>query len=355
MRSRVLLAAAAVLAACFALRAPVSPLLSRVRSYLPTPLRRSSFATASLAASLRSQSPVMTSQTSRTVVKGVYAVEQDEGVGARVRRSIGGMSLRHIDPFLMLDHFTATPGAGFPSHPHRGQATLTRIVSGAMDHADSTGREGRLFPGDIQYMEAGRGVAHSEMPVTEDGIDNCEGMQLWLDLPTDRKRAPATYQDLKASDIPNAHPSEGVEIAVVAGKAQGNASEGTVVSPLVSNGGCEYYDIKLSKGASVFQNLTSGWTAFVYVLRGDVKIGGKACTKHNTQVLSAESDQSGIQLEALSEARMIVVSGRPLNQPIFQHGPFIVSSREEAIQAIRDFQSGQNGFEGAAAWLSARS
>ena len=142
------------------------------------------------------------------------------------------------------------------------------------------------------------------------------------------------------------------------------------------------YDIKLSKaGAEVFQELTPGWTAFCYVLRGDVKIGGKACTKHNTQVLSAESDQSGIQLEALSEARMIVVSGRPLNQPIFQvrrlvrfdsadiaqHGPFVVSSREEAIQAIRDFQSGQvrrthhslltlqNGFEGAAAWLSARS
>lgn len=151
-----------------------------------------------------------TKATTRVPVKSVYAHEQDEGVGARVRRSIGGMQLRHITPFLMLDHFSSTPGAGFPSHPHRGQgepaarflrmpsrpcvqadvllltATLTRIVKGAMDHADSTGREGRLFAGDVQFMEAGRGVAHSEMPVTEDGVDNCEGMQLWLDLPTEQ-------------------------------------------------------------------------------------------------------------------------------------------------------------------------
>merc|ERR1712072_681231 len=178
------------------------------------------------------QTTMSRASTSRTLAKAVKASEQSEGVGATVRRSIGTPALRNLSPFLMLDHFKVGKGAGFSEHPHRGQATITYMLSGAFRHEDHKGHKGTLNPGDVQWMQAGKGIVHSEMPLHEEGKGDPTGMQLWVDLPRAQKMSPPDYQELASSEMPYAHPSEGVTIKVISGVAQGNEKEGEISSPV---------------------------------------------------------------------------------------------------------------------------
>lgn len=293
------------------------------------------------------------SQVTRTPTKTVYAQETPEGVGATVRRSIGTYALRNLSPFLMLDHAKIQKGSGFPDHPHRGQSTVTYCLKGKMGHEDFTGAAGTLEPGDVQWMTAGRGIVHSEMPVFDGDYDEVEGMQLWVDLPADKKMIEPSYQEKKAAEIDTARPADGVTIKVISGKSHG--VEG-FVRPV---GGCWFLDVRLEQpGASVFQEIPEGWTGFAYIITGAAQFGEEATPtdKHNTVVFSAEPGQNGVLITrpegSTEETRVLVIAGEPLDQPCVQHGPFVVTSQREVLQAMVDYQTGRNGFENAPAWKS---
>lgn len=310
-----------------------------------------------LIATLTTSAAMTSNQTTRTPANIVYARETPEGVGATVRRSIGSMNLRNLTPFLMLDHAAIQEGSGFPDHPHRGQSTVTYVLSGMMQHEDFTGSAGKLLPGDVQWMTAGRGIVHSEMPLFDEDPAKrvpAEALQLWIDLPADKKMIEPSYQEKKAADIDSVQPSDGVDITVISGESHGVTG---FVRPV---GGCWFMDVKLTKpGASVFQALPEGWTAFAYIITGKLQVGEESTPvdKHNTVVLSAEPGQNGVLLTrpegTTEETRFVLIAGEPLlDNTTVQHGPFVVNSRQEVIEAITDYQLGRNGFERAPQWKS---
>lgn len=304
---------------------------------------------------IRSLSTAMTNVT-RTPTKVVYAYETPEGMGATVRRSIGTQALRNLSPFLMLDHATINveDGAGFPDHPHRGQTTVSYVLSGALHHEDFLGNTGTLAAGDLQWMTAGRGIMHSEMPLF--GGPNpvpAEALQLWIDLPADQKMIEPSYQEKKAAEIDTVNPQPGVQVTVISGEAFGVKG---FVRPV---GGCWFLDFKLTDaGASVFQPLPEGWTGFAYVITGALQVGEEATPvdKFNSVVLSAEEGQNGVLLTrpegTTEDTRFVLIAGEPLDQPVVQAGPFVLTSRQKAMEAYMDFQLGKNGFEGAPGWES---
>ncbi|KAL1762206.1 RmlC-like cupin domain-containing protein [Schizophyllum commune] len=290
-------------------------------------------------------------QKSRSVVKKVYAVETPEGEGALVRRSIGSMSLRNLSPFLMLDHFHISKG-GFPDHPHRGQATVTYMLQGTSNHEDSAGHAGTLRQGGVQWMTAGRGIMHAEMPVLKKGEPEPDGLQLWIDLPKQYKMMEPNYQELDPESIPTAYP-EGkdgpTQIKVISGKSYG------VESPVKPYGGCWYFHVIMSKkGSSIFQDC--GWTAFIYLFKGAVTVGDETTPneKYHTLVLDSGKDgETGVSITSAEDGtEFVIVAGEPLDQPVVQYGPFVMTSREEIQKTFLDYQMGINGFEGAREWKS---
>lgn len=218
------------------------------------------------------------------------------------------------------------------------------------------GNHGKLGPGDVQWMTAGKGIMHSEMPYFDPDPSKREpsiALQLWVDLPEDKKFCEPSYQEKKAKDIDSVNPSDGVSVTVISGESHGVKG---FVRPV---GGCWFLDFKLSKpGVSVFQALPEGWTAFAYVVNGSLQVGEEATPveKFNTVVLSAEEGQNGVTLtrpdNTSEETRFVLIAGEPLDQPVVQYGPFVVTSQKQAMEAIRDYQLGRNGFEGAAEWES---
>jgi len=297
----------------------------------------------------------MTTLISRSVVQKVLSIEKAEGAGATVRRSIGTNSLPDLSPFLLLDHLNIAPGAGFPDHPHRGQSTVTFMLEGSFQHEDSEGHRGIIGPGDLQWMIAGRGIIHAEMPVHGPGVPNPTGLQLWVDLPKEHKMVKPSYQELKAEEIPSVFPDgpDGpTEIKLISGKSYG------VESPVRPLGGCWYMHIKLKKkGAAIFQDLPEGWNSFLYTLKGSVLVnpssGAKAHGAYHTLVLSTKQGEDGVALEAAEDnTEFVLISGEPLKQQVVKYGPFVLSSQEELEQAIVDYQTGRNGFEKARTWKS---
>jgi quercetin 2,3-dioxygenase len=285
------------------------------------------------------------------------AIETSEGVGARVRRSIGTPKLRHLSPFLLLDHFTSTPGAGFPDHPHRGQETITYILAGGVDHEDFTGKKGTLSAGDLQFMTAGRGIMHAEMPRDQpDGSPNI-GMQLWVDLPESLKTVEPRYRDLRASEIPTAQTANGkAHIKVISGRSHGVDSVRDLAYTPVW-----ILDITLSPGGKITQPLPPTWNAFAYTLSGVVSFSNgpnppQAAPPYHNVVFANDGTADVVTAEvedgAAEAARFILFAGQPLDQPVVQHGPFVLNSREGVMQAMRDFQSHANGFERAKGWRS---
>jgi len=292
------------------------------------------------------------SSISRSVVNKVLSVETSEGVGALVRRSIGSKNLRNLTPFLLLDHFHVSKGAGFPDHPHRGQATVTYMLEGSSRHEDSAGHAGTIVPGGVQWMTAGRGIIHAEMPVHAPGAPDPRGLQLWIDLPKQFKMVEPSYQELGPEEIPAAYPegTEGpVRIKVISGKSHG------VESPVKPFGGCWYLHFIFNSKTTVFQEIPSGWTAFLYVLKGSVIIGADS-TPHesfHTIVLSADKNETGVSLTAAEDqTEFVLIAGEPLEQAVVQYGPFVMTTRDEIQKTLLDYQRGENGFERAHTWKS---
>ena len=296
----------------------------------------------------------MTVSTPRTIKKAILATEQAEGVGARVRRSIGTSQLRNLTPFLMLDHFTATAEAGFPDHPHRGQETITYVLAGAVDHEDFAGNKGSLEAGDLQFMTAGRGIMHSEMPREgADGKSNV-GLQLWVDLPEKLKSVEPRYRDLRASEIPTVDIDEGkVHVKIISGRSHGVDSVRDLAYTPVW-----ILDITIKPGGKITQELPETWTSFAYILNGSVAFGTDddqtTISQYHNVVFNPEGDGvvAEVPPDAKEDARFILVAGLPLDQKIVQYGPFVVNTQDQVYQAMLDFQSHSNGFERAKGWRS---
>lgn len=267
--------------------------------------------------------------------------ETSDGAGVRIKRSLGQHQHARFDPFLMLDEFGSSSAddyiAGFPAHPHRGFETVTYMLEGHILHEDHMGNKGHLRNGDVQWMTAGRGIIHSEMPQQEQGV--MRGFQLWLNLPAAEKMKPAYYRNIPAKDIPVAQLANGGSIKVIANSAVVN---GTVISGPIQGLTTEaiYWDVHLPEQAEFHHALPEEHNAFVYVYEGDLAIGEdkRKLTMGNAGLLS-KGDQLTIQ--ALSpDTRFLVISGKPIKEPIVQYGPFVMNTTEEIEQAIQDYRSG---------------
>ncbi|XP_076880491.1 pirin [Brachyhypopomus gauderio] len=281
----------------------------------------------------------------RKVGRMILSVEQSEGVGARVRRSIGRRELKYLDPFLMLDEFRVSKPAGFPDHPHRGFETVSYVVSGVSAHEDFCGHSGKLEAGDLQWMTAGRGVVHSEMPVSDEPV--C-GLQLWVNLRKADKMVEPQYQELKSQQVPK--PSrDGVTVAVISGEALDVKSKIYTRTPTM------YLDFKLKQGARHVQPVPSGWNAFIYTLSGSLHTGPdeeqKKVEPHHTVVFE-DGDCVQVENKAPEDAHFVLIAGEPIKEPVVQHGPFVMTSEEEIEKTIRDYSTATNGFERAKHWRS---
>jgi len=274
----------------------------------------------------------------RTIERIVAGVPTSDGAGVKLTRVLTQDLQQRLDPFLMLDNFRSDdPGdylAGFPDHPHRGFETVTYMIAGRMRHRDSAGNEGLLQNGGVQWMTAGRGVIHSEMPEQEDGI--MEGFQLWLNLPASRKMIPAWYRDIPRTEIPEYVTDEGVVVRVIAGTSNGitGAMTREETEPV-------YLDMELPSGSMFSTKLPAAHNAFVYVYRGELTIGGTQLGESRMAVLANMPQSDGVVMIASDPTRAILVSGKPLREPIVQHGPFVMNSRDEIFQAIKDFNEGK--------------
>jgi len=288
----------------------------------------------------------------RGITKTFKAIEKMEGAGAKVRRSIGVPQLRSFSPFLMLDHFTVGVGAGFPDHPHRGQETITYLLSGSVDHEDFAGHKGTIHTGDLQFMTAGRGIVHAEMPgENADGSPNV-GLQLWVDLPKELKYCEPRYRDLRAAEIPTVDADDGrVTVKIISGNSHGVDSVRDLAYTPVW-----ILDVTIRPGGKLEQPLPNGWNAFAYVLQGDAVIFGDhtKVAQHHNVVFDQKGDgvQALVPENAEGAARFLLIAGQPHSQPVIQYGPFVVTSSEEVYQAMRDYQSNMNGFERARGWQS---
>ena len=275
--------------------------------------------------------------TTRKLERAIPSIPASDGAGVKLRRSLGSSQLARHDPFLMLDEFFSDDPddylAGFPSHPHRGSETVTYMLDGHMQHKDDHGNTGDLGPGDVQWMSAARGIIHSEMPQQTEG--RMRGFQLWLNLPAKEKMKPAAYRDITANEVP-AVKSEGVETRVIAGTLGGT------VGPI--HGGSTdpyYFDVHLAPGAVFEGALPAGHNAFLYVYEGEALVGEerKPLAHRSAGLLSANEDS--VRVEAGAEgARVLLLAGRPLREPVVQYGPFVMNTRQEIEQAIADYQAG---------------
>ena len=276
----------------------------------------------------------------RTIERIVTGVPTSDGAGVKLTRVLTQNLQQRLDPFLMLDNFRSDdPGdyiGGFPDHPHRGFETVTYMIAGRMRHRDSSGNAGLLQNGGVQWMTAGRGIIHSEMPEQEDGV--MEGFQLWLNLPARRKMIPAWYRDIPKDEIPEYVTAEGVAVRVIAGTSNGVAGAMTRedTEPL-------YLDIDLPAGSVFSTAIPANHNAFIYVYRGAVTVGGTLLGESRMGILANTPHTDGVVLIASGPAKAILVVGKPLGEPIVQHGPFVMNTKEEIFQAIKDFQEGRLG------------
>jgi redox-sensitive bicupin YhaK (pirin superfamily) len=272
----------------------------------------------------------------RSVERLIVGRPTSDGAGVKLTRVLTQDLQRRLDPFLMLDAFGSDSAddyiAGFPDHPHRGFETVTYMLAGNMRHRDSAGHEGLLRDGGVQWMTAGRGVIHSELPEQTEG--RMEGFQLWLNLPArDKLRAP-WYRDIQSADVPEWH-GTGVSARVIAGHSHGvdGAVQREHTEPL-------YLDLHLDASTRFEQALPETHNAFVYVYRGALAVGEQQVPAQRMAILANHGD--GVRLDAGAQgARAILVAGRPLKEPIVQYGPFVMNSQQEIFQAVQDFQAGR--------------
>ena len=281
-----------------------------------------------------------TLHTPRQVERLIAGQATSDGAGVKLTRVLTQDLQRRLDPFLMLDAFGSdNPDdyiAGFPDHPHRGFETVTYMIAGRMLHRDSAGHEGLLEGGGVQWMTAGRGVIHSEIPQQTDGV--MEGFQLWLNLPARDKMSAPWYRDFKAQDLPRFVTAQGVTVIVIAGESQGISGAVTrqASAPL-------YLDLHLPAGSGFEQTLPLEHNAFVYVYRGEVRIAGQTVPAQRMALLANEDAADGVLIEASTDARILLLAGQPLKEAIAQYGPFVMNTQQDIHEAISDFRNGTLG------------
>jgi redox-sensitive bicupin YhaK (pirin superfamily) len=263
-----------------------------------------------------------------------------DGAGVRMTRVIATPALDHFDPFLLLDEFRSDdPGdyiAGFPDHPHRGFETVTYMLAGSMQHRDNQGNAGVLGPGSVQWMTAGRGIVHSEMPRQEDGL--MWGFQLWVNLPAKYKMTQPRYQEFSADQVPEVNIAEGVTVRIIAGSVAGlnGPIEGVATNPM-------YLDVNMQAGSGAQFEIPAGHNAFVYVYGGQVESGDNEPVAAGVSEIALFGLGTGdaIGLAALEDSRLLLIAGKPLDEPMVRHGPFVMNTMAELEQAFRDYHAGR--------------
>lgn len=272
----------------------------------------------------------------RCVRRRLQGQETADGAGVRLTRLIGTAQLPQLDPFLLLDEFRSDDPndylGGFPPHPHRGFETVTYLLAGRMQHRDNAGHAGELRAGGVQWMTAGRGVVHSEMPLQENGL--LAGFQLWVNLPAARKMVPPRYQEFDAAAIPLERRDGGVEVRVIAG----DTSLGTrgAVRELITP--VRYFDIALTAQGHFKEPLPAEHNAFVYLIEGEIAIGGEILVSPSLAILDKGES---LFLEARRPSRLLLGAGEPLNEPIARRGPFVMNDEAQLRQAFDDYQEGR--------------
>lgn len=277
----------------------------------------------------------------RRVTRSIKGMPATDGAGVELTRVIGQPILPMLDPFLLLDAFRSDKPedyiAGFPPHPHRGFETVTYLLAGRMRHKDNAGHEGVIEPGGIQWMTAGKGIIHSEMPEQENGM--LEGFQLWINLPAKHKLDAAAYQEYSAEQIPLESREGGIEVRVIAG-VTAKGTRGPVIQPLTEP---LYMDVRVPSGKSYVEKIPESHNAFIHVINGSISLeneAGKAVWlgRDNLCVLS---HGDVIKLQAGKEgARFLTVAGKPLREPVVRGGPFVMNTKAEIQQAFEDYRQG---------------
>jgi len=272
----------------------------------------------------------------RPIAQRLRGQATSDGAGVSLTRVIGTRQLSDLDPFLQLDEFGSDrPGdyiAGFPSHPHRGFETVTYMLDGRMRHKDNHGNEGLLTPGSVQWMTAGRGIVHSEMPEQEQGL--MRGFQLWVNLPARDKMGTPKYQEFAPERIPEATPAAGVSVKVIAGRI--GDIHGPVQQPATDP---VYLDVSLAAGALFEHAIPSGHNAFAYVYEGEISVDSARAGKGELLVFG---NGDAVRFSGLgAQSRFILVAGKPIGEPIVRHGPFVMNTQSEIVQAIHDYQAGR--------------
>ena len=271
----------------------------------------------------------------RTIQQIVKGIQTSDGAGVNLTRIIASPSLNMLDPFLLLDEFGSdNPDdyiAGFPPHPHRGFETITYMLNGKFRHKDTAGNEGYLTDGSVQWMTAGKGVIHSEMPEQTEGL--VRGFQLWLNLPKEKKMIEPAYNDIPADEIPTVS-IPGGQVKIIAGTFSG------VTGPGRSHTGMLYYDISLDNGSDITVPIQNGWNSFCYVYEGAISCG-QPVSKGHLAVLGTEDIFRCTSIE--DNTRFILVAGVPLNEPVARGGPFVMNTKGEILQAFEDYQAGRLG------------
>jgi redox-sensitive bicupin YhaK (pirin superfamily) len=275
----------------------------------------------------------------RQVAHVVRGRPTSDGAGVKLTRVIGQPGLDMLDPFLLLDEFRSDQAndyiAGFPNHPHRGFETVTYMLAGRMRHGDNQGNSGLLTAGSVQWMTAGRGILHSEMPEQEDGL--MWGFQLWVNLPAKDKMTTPRYQDIAPERIPEVELAKGVKVRVIAGQAGG------VTGPVQAEAtDAVYLDLRLEQGAQTELAIPAGHNAFVYVYEGQARVGDGSRSELLRGDLGVLDQGDKVRIAApQAAARMILVAGRPFNEPVAKYGPFVMNTQQQIAQAIEDFRSGR--------------
>lgn len=275
---------------------------------------------------------------SRRVEQLIVGQQTSDGAGVKLTRIIDHRLQQRLDPFLMLDAFGSDDAndyiAGFPDHPHRGFETVTYMLAGRMRHKDNAGHEGLLESGGVQWMTAGKGVIHSEIPEQQSG--RMAGFQLWLNLPADQKLCQPWYRDIQSAAIPELYTDQQVLVRVIAGSSHGlaGAMQRAVTEPL-------YLDLQMPAGSQFSQQIAASHNAFIYVYEGQLSVAGSTVSAGQMAILKQSEDADGVQLQAGGAAKAILISGQPLRQPIVQYGPFVMNTQQEIFQAIQDFRNGQ--------------
>ncbi len=273
---------------------------------------------------------------SRRIEQLITGILTSDGAGVKLTRVLTGKLQHRLDPFLMLDAFGSDiPDeyiAGFPDHPHRGFETVTYMLAGRMRHRDNAGHEGLLSNGGVQWMTAGRGLIHSEMPEQIEGV--MEGFQLWINLPAAQKMNAPWYQDFQSSEIPELITADGVTVRVIAGSFDSTVGviERELTEPV-------FLDIHLPAGTAFTSALPETHNAFIYVYRGAAVVADTQVQSRRMGILTNEGDH--VSMTAATDTRLILLAARPLNEPIVQYGPFVMNTQEEIHQALDDYQNGR--------------